>query len=136
MCYQQPEVVSTQPEVVSTGLCYHSIVCFIQDCYLLQLAHARFSVSQAGAKRIQVGSPSGRGDWWQRRPPMCRMRFGYLCRQWHGSTNPAVVLRLGARRCLTHATGRSAVGPEHAPDGLMPGCLHTALPFNGERTHS
>ena len=59
MCYQQPKVVST-------GFCYHSIVCFIQDCYLLQLAHARTSVSQAGAK---VGSPSGRGDWWQRRPP-------------------------------------------------------------------
>ena len=62
VCYQQAEVVST-------GLCYRSIACFIQDCYLLQLAPARASASQAGAKGIQVGSPGGRGDWWQRRPP-------------------------------------------------------------------
>lgn len=56
LCYQQSEVVST-------GLCFHSIVCFIWDCYLLQLARARSSVSQGGAKGIQVGGPSGRGDW-------------------------------------------------------------------------
>lgn len=68
--------------------------------------------------------------------PMGRMEVGYPHRQQQGGASPTVVLHLGARGCLTHATGRSAVGPERAPDGSMPGCLHTALPFNGERTHS
>lgn len=88
-------------------------------------------MSQAGAKGTQAGSHSGSGDWWHGQDGA-----GCCADSGTGVTNPAVVPHLGARGCLTHATGRAALGPERAPDGLMPGCLHTALPFNGERRQS
>lgn len=75
-----------------------------------------------------VGTPKGRGDSWQGTPswqdvgwlPVQEGARGHLCR--------------GVSGCLTPAAGRPAAGPAHAPDGWIPGCLHTAPPFNGERT--